>query len=958
MKKTQLLIILLCFWATLLNAQQIAQTGLKPILDTAILGKWPTLSYPAISPYGRFVSYYIHASIPGQSGFTIKDTSGAWQKDYPGNLGQILFSADEHQALLYRNDSLRFIALGENQPDHVIPVRSFWPATTSSTEWIAYEEKGGSGEELILRNLLNNKLMRLGKVSEYRFDPSGSTLWISNVSGDGNSLKTELSWMDLLTGSKHTVWTGNIGDKLARYSLSDNGEKLSMVVSQRVENHDVKSIWYYQKGMAKPIFKIKEGDPRIDAGLKIDGGVEFNFTGNWMFFQLTQPIPADSSNKPKPDAVKVDLWSYKDKLLEPEQSDQRLNIPKQFYAVMSTEGDTFRCLERPGFSLMTSPKGMSGDWVIMSVHSKADRGVWSMYTDPESFSLFSLSDGTWKPLPQKSITDFWFSPNGRWLVYYDYKKENYFSFDIVSGSLNAITAKIPVQFSGDYRRGDYYNMPGGGLAGWIKENGNVLIFDNYDLWQIDPAGKKSAINITGGYGRSHHMKLRLIGEKKTYSLSDTSLFTGFNIKDKTNGFLRKILGTKGIPELCYVGPYTFYRAPSQKPHPYAFDDGMEPIKASNANCWIVQRESAMEAPNYFASKDLKSFRPLTHLAPQNNCNWLKTELINYRQADGTWSQGVLYKPENFDPAKKYPVIFNFYEQLSHRVYEFPRAEYMEENLNIPWFVSRGYLVFTPDIHYEFANRSGKIAGEYAYNSIIAAAEYLAKLSYVDGKRMGLQGHSFGAEETNYLITHSHLFAAASEMAGGTDPVSEYLTLVPTLNNPEENEEEQTISEYGQLRIGATLWQRPDLYLKGSTVLRADQITTPLLIVHNKKDVAVPWRQGIELYMALRRLKKPSWMLQYDNESHWILQNPADQKDYTIRMTQFFDHYLKGYPPPSWMTRGVPAKMKGVETGYELDPKGECSPDCPICKKKEYKNFDPKLAVIKEFAKDPPPADTN
>jgi dipeptidyl aminopeptidase/acylaminoacyl peptidase len=297
------------------------------------------------------------------------------------------------------------------------------------------------------------------------------------------------------------------------------------------------------------------------------------------------------------------------------------------------------------------------------------------------------------------------------------------------------------------------------------------------------------------------------------------------------------------------------------------------------------------------------------------------------------SQGILYKPENFDPRKKYPIIFNYYEKLSHNLYQFISPAFTNNNINIPWFVSNGYLVFLPDIHFKIGKLTGKPVGEWTYNAVVSAAEYLAKRPYVDRNKMAIQGHSFGGMQTAYLATHTSRFKAAAEAAGATDPISEYLMLVPfmTARTPTlmEHYSKQRPIEIEHMLFGATPWERPDLYRKNSAVLNADKNSTPLLIMHNMRDNQVQWRQGVELYMALRRLRKKAWMLQYDDGAHSVSRKSAE--DYTIRLTQFFDHFLKDTPAPAWMTDGVPAKLKGVELGYELDEKGMCGIACTICK---------------------------
>jgi len=176
--------------------------------------------------------------------------------------------------------------------------------------------------------------------------------------------------------------------------------------------------------------------------------------------------------------------------------------------------------------------------------------------------------------------------------------------------------------------------------------------------------------------------------------------------------------------------------------------------------------------------------------------------------------------------------------------------------------------------------------------------------------MGLQGHSFGGYETNYLITHSCLFAAACETAGVSDLISEY-------GSDARGTYPMYHAELSQGRIGATPWQRADLYINNSPIFNADKVTTPLLMMHNKGDDVVPFSQGMEFFMALRRLGKRVWLLQYDGSGHVINGNKS-ALDFTIRVTQFFAHYLKDDPAPTWMTKGIPAALKGIDTGLEPD----------------------------------------
>jgi dipeptidyl aminopeptidase/acylaminoacyl peptidase len=335
--------------------------------------------------------------------------------------------------------------------------------------------------------------------------------------------------------------------------------------------------------------------------------------------------------------------------------------------------------------------------------------------------------------------------------------------------------------------------------------------------------------------------------------------------------------------------------------------GMTPLKAADADAYIVQRMSSTESPNYFYTTDFKTFKQLSDVHPETAYNWLTSELINWPLPDGTISQGVLYKPQNFDPKKKYPVIFYYYEKFSDKLNTYLPVQPSSGTINIPWFVSHGYLVFTPDIHYKIG-----YPGNSALNAVVSAARYLSSLSYVDSLNMGIQGQSFGGYETNYIVTHSNLFKAACSVSGLSDIVSFYTGIWGSTNPAD-------FVEMGQLRMGQKLWDDPGLYIENSPVFFANRVTTPILLMCNENDPAF-YLQGISFFNALRRLGKRVWMLQYDKEGH-ELEKDVDTKDYTIRLSQFFDYYLKAQRAPDWMIEGVPAYKKGYDAGLELEPTG-------------------------------------
>jgi dienelactone hydrolase len=502
------------------------------------------------------------------------------------------------------------------------------------------------------------------------------------------------------------------------------------------------------------------------------------------------------------------------------------------------------------------------------------------------------------------------APNGKYLLGMDGNWQNYVCYELSTGTYFNLTKGLPIPLIDSELDIPHNKSRGLKIAGWIRDSTSVLIYDKFDVWRLDIKGRETPINITNGYGRKNNMVFRFV---KDYSvnpvaISDTVILSAFDRNNKNSGFYKVVMNKRKNPKKLVMKPCSYqWFAPSsqglQTKQPYL-------VKISGAN----------KFPNLFYTSDFESFFPLSNMYPESEYNWLSSELLNLKTLDGQLMQTILYKPENFDPNKKYPVIVHFYERKSDELNTYLRPDFTSNEINIPWFVSNGYLVLVPDIYYKIGS-----PGKSAYNSIISAVRYLVKMPWVDSSRLGIQGHSWGGYQTNFVIGQSSVFAAAMSSSGVSDFVSGYGSLLPN-----SGASKQFFFEIHQCRIGATLWQSPKLYISNSPIFFADKISTPLLMMNNKEDGVVPFAQGVEYFTALRRLRKKAWMLQYDGEQH-SLHSIRASTDFTIRMTQFFDHFLKSAPVPRWMTQGIPATLKGFITGYDLDPSGNCGKDCKICK---------------------------
>ncbi|HWP44611.1 MAG TPA: prolyl oligopeptidase family serine peptidase, partial [Blastocatellia bacterium] len=292
--------------------------------------------------------------------------------------------------------------------------------------------------------------------------------------------------------------------------------------------------------------------------------------------------------------------------------------------------------------------------------------------------------------------------------------------------------------------------------------------------------------------------------------------------------------------------------------------------------------------------DFKDMKKVSDANPQKSeLLWGTAELIRYRNLDGVQLSAILIKPENFDPSKKYPLMVYIYETLSEGLHRFsdPRPGH---NINASYYASNGYLVLMPDIVYTIGH-----PGQSALKCVLPAIQAVADKGFVDEDAIGIQGHSWGGYQIAYMITQTTRFKAASAGAPVSNMTSAYSGIRWGSGLPRQFQYERT-----QSRIGGSLWESPMLFLENSPVFWANNVQTPVMMIHNDNDDAVPWYQGIEFFLALRRLGKEAYLFNYNGEPHG-LRRRANQKDYAMRMQQFFDHYLKGAPKPEWMEKGIP-----------------------------------------------------
>lgn len=868
----------------------------KPPLDTIALTQWAEVSAPAISNDGAYMRFVVReGSYTAPATLVIQARTTSWRKELVG-IRNAVFTDDSRRAIyLAGGDSLALLTLGTSSVNYIPQVQFFELTKPGKTEWLIYRTTT-EANELVFQNLATGRRQSFAGTTEHWLSHDGNSVVVHTESETAGRTIHALRWVSLADGHGTTFWEGaNAGNII----FDETGIQLAFTVTDTTPDHAGTAFWYYKTGMAKAAPLATNRSAGVPPDLRLDGISRFSRDGRFLFVSLLEL----EHPTPKPDAVRVDVWSYLDPKLQSQQLAQ-LNRGARSYAAVIPIGDPrIIRLEQEHEAMQEGT-----DDLVWITHSRTgiDEGERHWNTAAQR-TAYVVSTRTGERTPVKvSLRYPSPSPDGRYLAGADDSWSDIYSYEVATGIVRNMTRSLPIPSTlGEMLERDEMDTPqfeqfrGLLFVGWLA-SGDVLVYDAFDIWQVDPVGKHAPVNLTNGYGRRHQIEFRLMDESGivggTIPKHAKVVLRALDRTTKHRGYYQVALGQKRDPELLSMGPYVYN----------TYLPGKRPIKARDAEVYLVGRESATQAPNYFVTTNFRTFVPLSKVSPEKKYNWLTSELMAFRTVDGRTEQGVLYKPEDFDSTKRYPVILHYYERMSQDMNRYRKPGDENGLLDIPWFVSRGYLVFTPDIHYA----TGEI-GQGAYNSIVGAAQHLKQFPWVDATKLGLQGHSFGGYETNYVVTQTNLFAAAVSSSGPSDLVSGYNGFFVGQKSA------QGFYERSQNRMGGTLWERPESYIKNSPIFHLDKVTTPLLTVANKADYNVPFVQGVELFTALRRLGKRAWMLQYDDGGHGV--NGKDRIDYIIRMTQFFDHYLKGAPAPRWMTRGIPARMKGVDDGLALDP---------------------------------------
>ncbi|MBT0811660.1 S9 family peptidase [Litoribacter ruber] len=818
-------------------------------------------------------------------------------------------------------DSLFILSLGNGEVEKMAKIKSFktpkdngnWLAVhfeketkkqdKSDTTEVKDKPKKTEGTNLLVRSFDGEKKWTLDRVKDYGFSDEGNYLYFTKATED--TLKNEGAYiLNLRNGETTQVDEG----KVNYAGMVIDGPEKNFAFMATEDSLKAKKPYYdlYLYDIAKKDLKkvAGKGTQGIleDGMVSKNGDLVFSKDGSRLYFgtapdYVTYEYEEDTTIL-KEERVSLDIWGWQDDEIQPMQLKQKDRKNKKTYlatyhmksgkvtqvADMKVENINRDKYERHKLALGSDDKPYRRNY------------SWDIQIGRDVY-VVDLETGE-KTLVEKNLKGYpSLSPEAKFVYWYSTPDSTWMAYDIKTKQKRNLLAEIDdINFYDEIH--DSPSMPSSyGNGGWLKNDEAFLVYDKYDIWKVDPTGKKEPVNITKGEGRQNKVKYRiqtLHEDEEEYGIDSKSplVLTAFHEFSKKNGFYKGDLQGKNSPEELLFTDHRYY--------------GLK--KAEKSDEVIVRRSTYHEYPDLYAtSLDFANLNQISETnSQQADVNWGSVELVDYRANDGTPMQGLLFKPENFREDGNYPMMVYFYERNSDGLHNYRPPAPSASTINIPFFVSNDYVVFVPDIKYDLG-----LPGPSAFNSIMPGVQKVADMGFVDKENMAIQGQSWGGYQVAYLITQTDMFKAAGAGAPVVNMTSAYGGIRWGTGMSRMFQYEQT-----QSRIGGTLWEKPLYYIENSPLFYSDRVNTPVLIMHNDADGAVPWYQGIEMFMALKRLNSPAWLLVYNDEDHNLVQR-KNRKDLSIRLSQFFDHYLKDAPAPLWMTEGLPATEKGRTLKYEL-----------------------------------------
>ncbi|MAL17356.1 MAG: hypothetical protein CL670_16075 [Balneola sp.] len=746
------------------------------------------------------------------------------------------------------------------------------------------------GTSVTLRNVNSGSEFELSFVREMEFDSLSNYLAYSVV--DTSNQENGVYVFDLNdeeSRSVNAVERGYYANLTWDYDLQKLAFTKATYDTSYTESNASIHIWDGNSDDLSTILNADDGNEGFV--LRSNNNLVFTHDGNRLFFGfMDAEMMALDTKKEDNDDEEIDIYSVddivEDRGLDVWHGDDPRIKTHEIVSWNSTKNHLYTAVyhldkekwvqladyEMPEINIAHNPNVVLGSSQVPYMKEM----TWEGFFD--DWYYVNLETGKRTIIGKKLSEGVNLSPGGKFAVFYTNKHWN--MLDIEEGTIRNITQNMDVPFYDEDH--DYPSrVPDYGVAGWIEGERAVMIYDKYDIWRF-PTDFGEPMNITNGEGREAKRIFRIERMNKdwgeAYSNNEDLLLNSYHDMNKNFGFYSAKANRSGVSRLL------------EEDKKFTFVE-----KAEDANTVLYKREAYDEFPNIWVSNNwqFKRTNKLTNLHDDlhEKWNWGKAELIDWLSLDGKFIQGVVIKPDNYDPNKRYPIMTYYYRFFTDRLHDFNEPKTNHRPV-FAQYTSDEYVVFLPDIRFEIGE-----PGFASTKSLVPGIQKLIEIGIADEDKLGLHGHSWSGYQTAFMVTQTDIFDAAVSGAPVSNMTSAYSGIRWASGLARQFQYEKT-----QSRIGQSLIEAPEKYIENSPVFFADRIETPMLIMHGDADGAVPWYQSIEMYLAMRRYNKDVVFLQYHDEPHHP-QKFSNKLDYAIRMKEYFDYYLKGVGEPEWIIEG-------------------------------------------------------
>ncbi len=870
-------------------------------------------SNPVLSPDGKWVAYLVEPRPPRRGGSD--SAAGAAGAAPPAPIG----GRGGSGATPPRRWEVRELATGRTRSWQEVQSVQFSP---TSSHLLLRRRVGGAGagaattggggrggagaaaaaggSDVILHDLAADRSILLGSTGEVAFNRSGEYLayTVDAAVRDANGVYL----MTLATSAMRALDNDTL--RYARLTWDHTGQSLAVLKGRELRGQRERSnqllIFPTAAGTTAPVRVSPSSIAEFPKGFELTerAALEFSADGQRLYVSIIpQKAAPDTARRPGTDSLAdVDVWRWNDDVIQSRQMNQADTDRNRSFRALIEVGSA-RFVQLADSSMREVDVATTGEYGVgfdaRAYVSDWQRGRADVYrVDLRSGARTKLLDAQFTGAHVGGV-----SPDGRYFLYW--RDARWHAIELATAKRILLGAGAPSFVNTEF---DYtFEKPAYGITGFTPDGAAAIIPTRFDLWLV-PLDGSAARNLTLGTGTREQIVFRPL----RLAAPDTIARPGDRAR-------REIDITQPLVLSAY-GEWTkrsgFYRLADGRLTPLLYEDASfsTPSKATGADRVLFTRQTFAEFPDLrIAGTDFSAAQRVSDANPQQSeYRWGRRVLFDYTTRRGVKLQGILALPDDYTPGTKLPMLVTFYEKNSQTMHRYPTPSFLTGMGGMPVeAVSRGYATMLPDVHFHTGSSHSDML-----DAVEAATRKVISLGYVDPKRIGVHGHSYGGEGAAFIGVKSTLFAAVGMGAGVTDLASDFSQSWGWTYQVTGGSGANGNGYYmtGQGRWGFSPWENPERYRSESALPFAHQAKAPILIMHGTADPTVSFTEGMNFYNALRFNNKPAVMLAYPGEGHG-LRGLANRRDLTIRYFQYFDHYLRGTPAPKWMTEGVPYLVK-------------------------------------------------